>query len=178
LLTFLKTNGKNRNMKLSFTLLSALSLSAALTATTPAPQSVAPVEPAPAPVAERFPKPDWKEEPSPYASPYAQVGGTLTYAGHNPPKSFNGYLDNNTFTMMVFGMMYPSLLGTDPITGDVAPGLADWWEISPDKLSFPSDHPNCKIDYIFVSRDVNVESADIPDVIASDHRPVVATLAI
>ena len=86
--------------------------------------------------AERFPKSDWVEKPDPYASPYAQPGGTLTYAGHNPPKSFNGYLDNNTFTMMVFGLMYPSLLGTDPITGEVAPGLADWWEISADKLSY------------------------------------------
>ena len=86
--------------------------------------------------AERFPDASWTEKPDPYASPYAVPGGTLTYAGNNPPKSFNGYLDNNTFTMMIFGLMYPSLLGTDPLTGDVAPGLADWWEISDDKLSY------------------------------------------
>jgi microcin C transport system substrate-binding protein len=126
-------------MKLSFVLFSSLFMSTVASVT--AAEQTATVAPAPMPetapaVAERFPKPDWKEEPSPYASPYAQVGGTLNYAGNNPPKSFNGYLDNNTFTMMVFGMLYPSLLGTDPITGDVAPGLADWWEISPDKLSY------------------------------------------
>jgi endonuclease/exonuclease/phosphatase family metal-dependent hydrolase len=43
-----------------------------------------------------------------------------------------------------------------------------------DKLSFPSDVPNRKIDYIFASRDVNVISADIPEIIASDHRPHIA----
>lgn len=83
--------------------------------------------------AERFPGPEWKERPDPCASPYAQPGGTLVYAGNNPPKSFNGYLDNNTFTMMVFAILYPSLLTIDPITGDYAPSLADWWEISEDR---------------------------------------------
>lgn len=44
------------------------------------------------------------------------------------------------------------------------------------KLSFPSIDPHSKIDYIFVSRDVEVEGADIPDIVASDHRPHVAKL--
>lgn len=83
--------------------------------------------------AERFPEPGWVERPDPCASPYAQPGGTLVYAGHNPPKSFNGYLDNNTFTMMVFAILYPSMLTIDPTTGDYAPSLADWWEISDDR---------------------------------------------
>lgn len=42
------------------------------------------------------------------------------------------------------------------------------------KLSFPSDVPLVKIDYIFVSRDGNILSADIPAIVASDHRPHVA----
>ncbi len=46
------------------------------------------------------------------------------------------------------------------------------------KLSFPSDTPRCKIDYIFVSRDVEVVEADIPPVVASDHRPHVATVRL
>lgn len=46
------------------------------------------------------------------------------------------------------------------------------------KMSFPSDNPDRKIDYIFVSKDVKVLSADIPAVIASDHRPYVAELEI
>ena len=47
-----------------------------------------------------------------------------------------------------------------------------------DKLSFPSDAPDRKIDYIFVSRDIEVQDADIPSIIASDHRPHTATLKL
>ena len=42
------------------------------------------------------------------------------------------------------------------------------------KLSFRSDVPDRKIDYIFVSPDIEVVSADIPPVVASDHRPHIA----
>ena len=44
--------------------------------------------------------------------------------------------------------------------------------------SFPSDKPNRKIDYIFVTPDVKTLSAGIPDIVASDHRPHVAELEI
>ena len=44
------------------------------------------------------------------------------------------------------------------------------------KLSFPSDNPRIKIDYIFVSPDIEVVSADIPEIIASDHRPHIAKI--
>lgn len=47
-----------------------------------------------------------------------------------------------------------------------------------EKLSYPSDAPKCKIDYIFVSHDVKVTAADIPPVVASDHRPHTATVDI
>lgn len=45
-------------------------------------------------------------------------------------------------------------------------------------LSFPSDKPDRKIDYIFVSPAVKVISADIPGIVASDHRPHTATVSI
>ena len=45
-------------------------------------------------------------------------------------------------------------------------------------LSFPSDNPDRKIDYIFVTQDIDVLNADIPEIVASDHRPHVATLNI
>ena len=45
-------------------------------------------------------------------------------------------------------------------------------------LSFPSDNPEIKIDYIFVSEDIEVINADIPSVVLSDHRPHVAVLNI
>lgn len=38
-------------------------------------------------------------------------------------------------------------------------------------LSFPSDKPFKKIDYIFVSPDIKVLSADIPPIAVSDHLP-------
>ena len=44
-------------------------------------------------------------------------------------------------------------------------------------LSFPSDNPNRKIDYIFTSRDIKVLDADIPADIVSDHRPLITVIA-
>ena len=44
-------------------------------------------------------------------------------------------------------------------------------------ISFPSDMPDRKIDYIFVSPDITVSDADIPPVVASDHRPYIATVS-
>ena len=49
---------------------------------------------------------------------------------------------------------------------------------SEEKFSYPSDEPYIKIDYIFTSGDVKVLSADIPEIIASDHRPHTATIEI
>ncbi len=43
-------------------------------------------------------------------------------------------------------------------------------------FSFPSDAPNRKLDYIFVTGDILVNSADIPAVVASDHRPHIADI--
>ena len=43
-------------------------------------------------------------------------------------------------------------------------------------LSFPSDLPTKKIDYIFTTPDVKIISADIPSIIASDHRPHTAEI--
>lgn len=45
-------------------------------------------------------------------------------------------------------------------------------------LSFPSDKPDRKIDYIFATPDVEILSADIPDIIASDHRPHTAQIQL
>ncbi len=46
------------------------------------------------------------------------------------------------------------------------------------QLSFPADAPDRKIDYIFVSHDIEVESAEIPALVLSDHRPYVASLKV
>lgn len=46
------------------------------------------------------------------------------------------------------------------------------------KMSFPSDKPSIKIDYIYTSQNVNILAADIPQVIASDHCPIWADIEI
>lgn len=51
---------------------------------------------------------------------------------------------------------------------------ADFFET--ELLSYPSDKPREKIDYIFVSKDLEVISADIPAIVASDHRPHTAQI--
>ena len=43
-------------------------------------------------------------------------------------------------------------------------------------LTFPSDAPDRKIDYIFVSRDIEVVNAGAVNVIASDHLPYMAEI--
>jgi endonuclease/exonuclease/phosphatase family metal-dependent hydrolase len=43
-------------------------------------------------------------------------------------------------------------------------------------LTFPSDKPYEKIDYIFVTPDIKVLSAEAVNIVASDHRPFVAEL--
>ena len=75
------------------------------------------------------------------------------------------------------------LMGDFNMTPD-APLLAPLFEKMKDtaeqfdkpKLSFPSDNPDRKIDYIFVSHDLQVLEADIPAVVASDHRPHTAII--
>lgn len=47
-----------------------------------------------------------------------------------------------------------------------------------DKRSFPSDAPRIKIDYIFATPDVEIVTADIPAITASDHRPHTAEIKI
>ena len=44
-------------------------------------------------------------------------------------------------------------------------------------FSFPSENPNIKIDYIFVSPDIEIIDADIPEIGESDHRPHTATIS-
>lgn len=43
-------------------------------------------------------------------------------------------------------------------------------------LTFPSDKPKIKIDYIFVSHDIKVNTVEIPEIIAADHRVIVADI--
>lgn len=51
-------------------------------------------------------------------------------------------------------------------------------ENSMEPFTFPSDKPNRKIDYIFVSEDIKVNSFVAEDVVLSDHRPVSAEIEV
>ncbi len=78
----------------------------------------------------------WSERPDPLASPYAVPGGILRFAAFQPPKSLNAYIDSNTYTRQVFGLMYETLLGIDSVTMEFTPYLANRWIISDDKLTY------------------------------------------
>ncbi len=63
----------------------------------------------------------------------------------------------------------------NPVLDPIRARMKDTAEMFPEpRLSYPSDAPVQKIDYIFVSPDMNVLSADIPAIVASDHRPHLA----
>ena len=47
-----------------------------------------------------------------------------------------------------------------------------------DSFTFPSDNPVQKIDYIFVSQDIEVISAKVSDSVASDHRAYIAEISM
>lgn len=67
----------------------------------------------------------------------------------------------------------------DPVLEPIRAVMRDSADLfDEERFSFPSDIPTRKIDYIFVSRDVSVLSADIPAVVASDHRPHVAAVVV
>lgn len=51
-------------------------------------------------------------------------------------------------------------------------------KFSEPRYSFPSDDPTQKLDYIYVTDDLQVHSADIPAIVASDHRPHLATIGL
>lgn len=60
----------------------------------------------------------------------------------------------------------------DPILAPIFARMQDASSVMAEpKLSFVSDHPTIKIDYIFVSEGITVHAADIPASMISDHRP-------
>lgn len=83
-----------------------------------------------------FPADGWRDTPDPIASPHAKKGGTLRFNGSQPPKSLNAYIDTNTYTSMMFSLMYESLVSTDTETMDFVPMIAKRWSISDDGREF------------------------------------------
>ncbi|MBO5110423.1 MAG: endonuclease/exonuclease/phosphatase family protein [Clostridia bacterium] len=70
-----------------------------------------------------------------------------------------------------------NVLPDDPVLAPIRAKMRDTADcFAKPLLSFPSDQPEMKIDYIFVTPDLEVQSADIPAIVASDHRPHVAEI--
>ena len=67
----------------------------------------------------------------------------------------------------------------EPVLADIRARMTDADDyLSGKLLSYPSDNPYEKIDYIFVSPDIKITYADIPPKVVSDHRPYTATIEI
>ena len=107
----------------------------------------------------------------------------VTHFGLSPEEAMNA---SETIVKNVSKVSTPRILMGDfnltpesPILDPIRIILADTADVfNEPKLSFPSDDPKIKIDYMFVSDDIKIVNADIPAIIASDHRPYVATLDI
>ena len=92
-----------------------------------------------------FPTSDWKDKVDPIASEDAEVGGTLRLFSGPSPESLNYYTSFTSQSGTIFGLMYETLLGGDPITLEDEPGLAKSWTISDDKKVFTFElDPNAK----------------------------------
>ena len=111
------------------------------------------------------------------------VGGGLnvlvSHFGLNPDEHENAVqtvisnLPENRCVLMGDFNMEPD----NPILNPIMHRLYDTAQnFSSPKLSFPSDTPTVKIDYIFVSKDLKVQYADIPEIVSSDHRPHIAAI--
>ena len=62
----------------------------------------------------------------------------------------------------------------DPLLSPIRERLFDTALLSDDPLlTFPSDAPDQKIDYIFTSRDLRVKNVCVPKWVVSDHRPCI-----
>ena len=73
---------------------------------------------------------------SPIASPEAKRGGEFTTWAGGYPKSLNMWLDGNTFSGGVSGLMFDSLAGLHSTKNEWVGNLAKSWEISPDGQVF------------------------------------------
>ena len=83
-----------------------------------------------------FPPTNWVDRVSPLTSRRATVGGEMCIFAGQYPKSFNYYLDNNTFSSDLFGAMYETLLNLNPLTLDYELNSPDDLE----QMYFRSDH--------------------------------------
>ena len=72
-----------------------------------------------------------------------------------------------------------NVLPDNPVLKSIRARMVDVSDfIRGDKNTFPSDVPDRKIDYIFVTHDIEVLRAEVPPIVASDHRPHTAEICV
>jgi len=107
----------------------------------------------------------------------------VTHFGLTPPEAENA---SATAVEALARTSTPKILMGDfnltpdnPVLDPIRITMADTADVfEKPLLSFPSDAPSQKIDYVFVSDDFRIKSADIPEIVASDHRPHLATVEL
>jgi peptide/nickel transport system substrate-binding protein len=86
----------------------------------------------------------------------------LVFVNPSDPSTFNAPLNNSAFS--VFGFLYEGLLTENGLTAKLEPGLAESWQISPDKkritftlregLKWSDGHPLTADDIVFSYQDI------------------------
>jgi peptide/nickel transport system substrate-binding protein len=66
----------------------------------------------------------------------ANRDGTIILGESGDISTLNPLLANDELTLQVVGSIFETLAGGSPIDGQPVPGLADYWEISPDRLVY------------------------------------------
>ncbi|MGH2562782.1 MAG: ABC transporter substrate-binding protein, partial [Thermomicrobiales bacterium] len=66
----------------------------------------------------------------------AARGGTVILGNPSDISTLNGMLANNATTFYITGLIFESLVVSSPIDGQPAPGLADWWELAADGVTY------------------------------------------
>jgi oligopeptide transport system substrate-binding protein len=113
------------------------------------------------------------------AAPAAELGGSLT-VGIEPPASVDPGNAFDRASLLVASTLCDSLLGVDPDTGELVPGLAESWTVSDrgsvvtlklrDGLTFPDGRALTSQDIVFsLSR---AASADLAGLTADLLRPI------
>lgn len=83
-----------------------------------------------------FPGADWEDDYNPIASPDAVVGGKVKIYAAQYPKSFNYYLDTSAYNATIYGMMFDTLMGINPVDASFEPLIAKSITVSDDMLTF------------------------------------------
>jgi peptide/nickel transport system substrate-binding protein len=91
-------------------------------------------------------------------------GGRLVLSTFVDPKTFNPITGNEQSSWDIYRLVFSPLLGSDPNTQEVGPGLADWWTNSPDSktwmfhlrknLHWSDGQPITADDVVFTMNDV------------------------